>query len=197
MKRISKSIATQIACRPRHVVASGESSQVKSGRRRSRLAPPASRALLAVHLHSACSVYMHCFAVHLHSTLHHSPPELCLKCFSALPLCLQHICAQLCSTCPESSACSAPLISACSTSVPHSAPLATQGSDASLHALARYLSSLHHNHFSKSQSYIITNNPFYVAGLACFFHSVHALHTLLIPYCLHMGHRRQFSEHIA
>ena len=53
MKRISKSISTQIACRPRHVVASGESSQVKSGRRRSRLAQLASRALLAVHLHPA------------------------------------------------------------------------------------------------------------------------------------------------
>ena len=137
MKRISKSISTQIACRPRHVVASGESSQVKSGRRRSRLAPPASRALLAVHLHSAppclqciytllavllCSASM--LAAHLCLTLLNLPRELCLQC----------ICAQLCWTC--------------------------HGFDVSLPALPRYLSSLHHNHFSKSHCYIITNNPF-------------------------------------
>ena len=133
MKRISKSISTQIACRPRHVVASGESSQVKSGRRRSRLAPLAPLALLAAHFHSACSVYLHCFAVHLH----HSPPELCLQYISTpsklqciytllavllcsasllaahlcptlpnLPreLCLQYICAPLCTTCHSSDA---------------------------------------------------------------------------------------------
>ena len=97
MKRISKSISTQIACRPRHDVASGESSQVKSGRRRSRLAQLASRALLAVHLHSAppclqciytllavllCSASM--LAAHLCLTLLNLPRELCLQCISTL-----------------------------------------------------------------------------------------------------------------
>ena len=163
MKRISKSIATQLACRPRHVVASGESSQVKSGRRRSRLAPLASRALLAVHLHSACNVYLHCFAVHSHSACSTSP-----LCSSLLAMHLHFacsaslLCIYACSTSVPNTAQLAQrallavhLHSACSTSVPNSAELAM-----ALLALPRYLSSLHHNHFSKSHCYIITNNPF-------------------------------------
>ena len=157
MKRISKSIATQIACRPRHVVASGESSQVKSGRRRSRLAPLASRALLAVHLHSACSVYLHCFAVHLHSACCAS--LLCISaCSTSVPNSAQLAQRALLAV-HLHSACSAPLISAGSTSVPHSAHLAMALMRLCLQAFLRCLDTCRHYITTISPNLIVTSSP--------------------------------------
>ena len=122
---------------------------------------PLCSSLLAMHLHFACSASLLC--IYACSTSVPNTAQLAQRALLAVHL---------------HSACSAPLISACSTSVPNSAELAMALMCLCLHCL----DTCRHYITTISPNLIVTSSPTILfKWLVCFFHSVSALHTLLIP----------------